>query len=68
MLVDGQWGSWSEWSKCSVTCGLGITKRNRTCNNPKPSNKGYYCVGDDAENQQCPQQDDVKLCPGKYLK
>uniref|UniRef100_A0A674J7T2 ADAMTS/ADAMTS-like cysteine-rich domain-containing protein n=1 Tax=Terrapene triunguis TaxID=2587831 RepID=A0A674J7T2_9SAUR len=32
--VNGQWAAWSEWSKCSRTCGGGVTYQERHCNNP----------------------------------
>lgn len=33
--VDGGWGSWSEFTRCSRTCGGGIQKRYRACDNPR---------------------------------
>ncbi|CAG2251536.1 HMCN [Mytilus edulis] len=50
--VDGQWGSWTTTS-CSVTCGNGIKHRNRTCNNPSPSDGGKLCQGVDNESLVC---------------
>ncbi|XP_064617624.1 meprin A subunit beta-like [Liolophura sinensis] len=55
--VDGQWGMWSEWSKCSVTCGTGSMTRNRICNNPEPDNGGRECVGNDQATEQCHMKD-----------
>ncbi|XP_078346313.1 uncharacterized protein LOC144631689 isoform X2 [Oculina patagonica] len=51
--VDGQWGDWSEWSTCSVTCGGGEQKRERRCNNPKPSGGGKDCPGDKEDKKDC---------------
>ncbi|KAL3883529.1 hypothetical protein ACJMK2_029785 [Sinanodonta woodiana] len=57
--VDGQWGIWSEWSKCPVTCGGNSQNRHRACNNPVPSNGGRSCVGSDMESQTC----SLSACP-----
>ena len=47
---------WSEWSSCSLTCGLGQQTRTRTCD--------QYCDGfqidDLKETQSCNNGD----CPG----
>ncbi|XP_071123666.1 semaphorin-5A-like [Mytilus edulis] len=50
--VDGQWGSWTTTS-CSMTCGNGTIYRNRTCNNPSPSDGGKICQGVDNESSVC---------------
>ncbi|CAC5369493.1 unnamed protein product [Mytilus coruscus] len=57
--VDGQWGSWTTTS-CSMTCGNGMIYRNRTCNNPSPSDGGIECQGVDKESSVCNLGD----CPG----
>ncbi|XP_062576607.1 thrombospondin-1-like [Saccostrea cucullata] len=48
--VNGNWsefGPYSEWGICSVTCGKGKEQRNkkRECDNPKPQNGGQNCTG-----------------------
>ena len=64
LVVDGQWGLWSQWTPCSKTCGTGVTIRNRYCNNPAPENGGKPCVGDNQESRPCSLKDQ---CPaGKW--
>ncbi|KAL9982402.1 hypothetical protein ACROYT_G004439 [Oculina patagonica] len=59
-VIDGQWGSWSEWTPCSKTCGIGVETRNRNCDNPPPQNDGRPCVGNDQETRPCSLKD---KCP-----
>ncbi|CAL7935655.1 unnamed protein product [Xylocopa violacea] len=35
--INGMWSSWTVWSLCTSTCGIGTQLRNRMCNNPSPS-------------------------------
>ncbi|XP_052105775.1 SCO-spondin-like [Mytilus californianus] len=51
--IDGNWSGWSEWEKCSVTCGGGLKTRNRTCSNPEPQFGGKYCTGNDTHISDC---------------
>ena len=51
--VDGSWGSWTDWSSCSVTCGGGSQRRTRQCDDPRPRNGGAECPGSDKEIQSC---------------
>ncbi|XP_062508274.1 SCO-spondin-like [Corticium candelabrum] len=48
--VDGQWGSWNNWSTCSDTCKQ---SRQRSCDNPKPASNGKDCVGVASETTTC---------------
>ncbi|XP_046864865.1 A disintegrin and metalloproteinase with thrombospondin motifs 9-like isoform X2 [Xenia sp. Carnegie-2017] len=57
--VDGNWGGWLRWSKCSRSCGLGVRRRIRKCNDPRPKNGGTYCVGEWEQHSTCNLQD----CP-----
>ncbi|XP_063220579.1 A disintegrin and metalloproteinase with thrombospondin motifs 6-like [Bacillus rossius redtenbacheri] len=43
--VNGGWGAWGPLSKCSRSCGGGVAKMERECNNPRPANRGKYCAG-----------------------
>ncbi|XP_063796284.1 hemicentin-1 isoform X2 [Pseudophryne corroboree] len=57
--VHGGFSEWLSWQSCSVTCGQGVQKRVRQCDNPAPANGGLACQGEETEtricqNKQCP--------------
>ncbi|VDK44900.1 unnamed protein product [Anisakis simplex] len=56
---DGAWGEWKQWGECSRTCGGGVQKALRDCDNPRPSNGGKYCIGQRERYRPCNLQD----CP-----
>ena len=58
--VDGGWSSW-KIGPCSKTCGWGIQKRTRVCDNPIRSCGGKQCEGSNTDYIKC---NDV-CCPGK---
>ncbi|XP_036351171.2 hemicentin-1 [Ochotona princeps] len=57
--VHGGFSQWSMWRACSATCGKGIQKRSRLCNNPVPANGGRLCQGVDSDTRSCQN----KQCP-----
>jgi len=57
--VNGDWTVWGTWSRCSVTCGGGVSERKRSCTNPAPSNGGSNCIGQSAETKDC----NTSACP-----
>merc|ERR1719494_582971 len=59
--VNGGYSAWSDWTKCTKTCGGGEQERARTCTNPAPAHGGSDCtkLGSDKESQQC----ETKACP-----
>ncbi|XP_057291700.1 hemicentin-1-like [Hydractinia symbiolongicarpus] len=65
--VDGGYGEWEKFGKCSVSCGTGQQTRTRPCNNPKPIANGNKCdvLGPAEETREC---DAKKDCPvnGKF--
>jgi len=51
--VDGNWGSWSGSTPCSVTCGVGLQTQRRLCDSPKPTHGGRQCRGEELKNGLC---------------
>ncbi|XP_052769612.1 coadhesin-like [Mya arenaria] len=51
--VHGGWSGWSEWGLCSVTCGVGLSRRDRYCDSPYPSRDGNHCFGDGLNYNIC---------------
>lgn len=48
------WGTWSAWSQCSVSCGAGVKRRTRTCrtgNCPGNYKESAICNDRDCENR-----------------
>ena len=61
LLVDGRWGPWGAYTKCSKKCGGGSKSRKRVCVAPKYG--GKPCAGAAVENTKC----NTQPCPGKSL-
>ncbi|XP_030626728.1 hemicentin-1 [Chanos chanos] len=57
--VHGGFSEWMEWGSCSVSCGTGVQRRLRQCNNPLPANGGRHCTGPDTDTRSC----QGKPCP-----
>ncbi|MEE6496324.1 hypothetical protein FKM82_002300 [Ascaphus truei] len=57
--VHGGFSEWLPWQPCTVTCGQGVRKRIRLCDNPVPANGGLYCRGAETETRSCQN----KPCP-----
>ncbi|XP_026071704.1 A disintegrin and metalloproteinase with thrombospondin motifs 7-like [Carassius auratus] len=51
--VNGGWDSWSEWSECTRTCGVGVQNAQRDCLNPVPKYGGKYCLGERRRYRTC---------------
>ncbi|XP_052282757.1 coadhesin-like isoform X1 [Dreissena polymorpha] len=51
--THGGWSAWNEWGSCSVTCGVGLRRRDRVCDNPWPSSDGNHCFGDNINYEIC---------------
>lgn len=58
--VTGAWTEWGPWDPCSVSCGGGQQRRQRSCVDPPPKNGGAPCPGPSHERALC----NLQLCPG----
>ncbi|XP_074627228.1 uncharacterized protein LOC141885237 isoform X4 [Acropora palmata] len=61
--IHGNYSTWSRWGTCSASCGPGVRKRTRACNNPAPEYGGLTCkekdLGPNVESSKC----DLGDCP-----
>lgn len=65
--TNGGWGQWSDWTDCSVNCGLGYRFRSRACDSPLPENNGADCGEPHSEMERCDAGGDLATCPnGAY--
>ncbi|XP_022785409.1 A disintegrin and metalloproteinase with thrombospondin motifs adt-1-like [Stylophora pistillata] len=51
--VDGNWGEWGAWTKCSKSCGGGEHSRKRLCDSPAPAHGGKICEGAFRQRRPC---------------
>ena len=51
--VNGGFSQWTDWSECSTDNGIGVEKRTRACDNPKPEHGGADCSGETEEKREC---------------
>ena len=57
--VDGNWGDWGSYGRCSKRCGGGLQTAKRKCNNPAPRRGGYECETEEGgaeKTQPCNEQ------------
>ena len=48
------WSDWSGWSGCSVTCGGGVSRRSRECNDTIGGCKGESQQTESCGETECP--------------
>ena len=51
--VHGGFTEWTEFSRCSKSCEVGLKNRTRYCTNPQPQHGGKYCSGEQIEFELC---------------
>jgi len=54
--VPGGYSQWTNWARCSKTCGEGSQQRIRSCNSPAPAYGGAKCVGPRGQSRRCNSQ------------
>jgi hypothetical protein len=64
---DPMWTAWSNWEKCSLSCGLGKKRKTRQCQDlvtRMPMKGGIDCIGGSYDLME-----DCKIrdCPSKFL-
>uniref|UniRef100_A0A3B4XYZ2 SCO-spondin n=1 Tax=Seriola lalandi dorsalis TaxID=1841481 RepID=A0A3B4XYZ2_SERLL len=52
-VVSCHWSTWSSWSPCDVTCGLGLKHRYRSPVKPAGAVRVQPCPGDSTEARSC---------------
>ncbi|KAJ8413272.1 hypothetical protein AAFF_G00092680, partial [Aldrovandia affinis] len=52
------WSTWSSWTPCGSTCGIGLQQRYRSPVTPPNGTRAQPCPGDSTEARQC-----FKPCP-----
>lgn len=61
--IDGGWGPFGTWSKCTALCGGGYRFRRRLCDSPFPQNGGLECNGCDIDYEIC----NAQKCPERNI-
>lgn len=51
--VNGNWGGWSAFSPCPVSCGVGLQVSSRKCDKPPNQHGGRPCPGTQRKTQIC---------------
>ena len=63
IAVHGNWGQWTAWTSCSLSCGGGTRTRMRLCNAPSPGFNGRHCAGPAKQIDYCNRE----ACESKYI-
>ena len=62
LSVNGNWGEWTSYGECSLSCGGGVKQRNRYCNNPASAHGGQDCLLSDGSGNTGKEEGETAVC------
>ena len=62
MTSGRQWGEWSDFHPCDVSCGGGTQLRTRVCKSPPNAPEGLDCLSSDGSGLRATSENETYVC------